>query len=128
MLKLLPDALRGVFRTPATRPHPAVPRQPVPGARGQLRNDMDTCILCGLCSRTCPTGCLSVDKKSGQWRWDPMACIFCGSCVEVCPTGSLSQETAWRVPSLERQMVVMQGVPGGAKHTQDGTGQTDTKE
>ena len=119
MLKLLPDALKGAFRTPATRPHPVVPRQPTPGARGQLCNDMAECILCGLCARACPTQCLAVDKKAGQWRWDPMACIFCGSCVEACPTGSLTQDAAWRAPSSERESVTCQGTPGGKAHKKD---------
>lgn len=120
MLKLLPDALKGAFRTPATRPHPATPRTPAPGARGDLNNDMGTCILCRTCARVCPTGCLTVDKEAAVWRWDPMACVFCGSCVEACPVDSLSQAPAWRPPSSERQEVVLHGVPGVRKSPKGG--------
>ena len=44
MLKLLPEALRALLKAPATLPHPATPRRPPPGARGELHNDMDACI------------------------------------------------------------------------------------
>ncbi len=122
MLKLLPETLRGLLKAPATRPHPARRREPVPGARGQLANDMDQCILCGSCVRACPSGCLGVDKGAGTWTWDPMACVFCGSCVDICPTGSLSQTEAWREPGPERQSVTLRGTPGGKAKPGKGKG------
>ena len=88
---LLPTVLGGLFRRPATRPYPAQARPAYAGARGAIVNDEAACILCGLCARRCPTGCIEVDKKGRLWAHDPFRCVLCGVCTESCPTGSLKQ-------------------------------------
>lgn len=46
------------------------------------------CIKCGICSKVCPTGVLSIDK-TGPNAINEKNCIACGQCVAVCPHGAL---------------------------------------
>ena len=102
VLTFLPQVLQGLFSRPATRRYPTETRQPYAGTRGEIANDPATCILCGLCAKRCPTGCIQVDKQGQLWAHDPFACVLCGWCVEVCPTGSLSQTETRPTPMTER--------------------------
>lgn len=45
----------------------------------------DTCILCGMCARVCPTGCVEV---SDGVETDKTMCTACSACVQNCPTGA----------------------------------------
>ena len=46
---------------------------------------VDTCILCGMCARVCPTGCVEV---SDVVETESEKCIICSACVQNCPTGA----------------------------------------
>ena len=70
-----------------------------------IRN-MDKCIQCGVCVRTCEeiANCHAIDfqKRGIQTFVGPgidrtiehSDCIFCGLCVQNCPTGALVERTA----------------------------------
>ncbi|MFR3273633.1 MAG: 4Fe-4S binding protein [Slackia sp.] len=45
---------------------------------------MDTCILCGICEKRCPTAAISVVKKEGSGP-STVSCVQCGTCVRECP-------------------------------------------
>jgi ferredoxin len=45
----------------------------------------ETCILCGMCARVCPTGCVSVTDSV---ETDKQGCTSCTACVKSCPTGA----------------------------------------
>lgn len=107
MLSMIPVVIRNLFGRIATRPYPRHPRPPFAGARGQLENDAEKCLLCGTCARVCPSQCLTVRKKEGLWEYEPFACVFCGVCVESCPAGSLAQLGRWRPAVRERERVVL---------------------
>lgn len=46
------------------------------------------CIKCGICSKVCPTGVLSIGEN-GPNAGNPNNCLACGQCVAVCPHGAL---------------------------------------
>jgi len=115
MLFMTPTVFRNVFSRPATRNHPFVVREPFAQARGELVNDIDSCIFCGMCERKCPSQCIEVDKDAGLWKYDPFACVYCGVCVEYCPVHCLSQKTMYRAATPEREHVELQGTPPKAK-------------
>ncbi len=71
--------------------------------RGALTLNKDTkgrelCVACELCSRACPTDCITVvpmedddgkgitDRIARVWRWDSVRCLYCGYCQDACPT------------------------------------------
>lgn len=88
--KLGKMTLRSLFGKPATVRYPDETPVRYSALRGHVVNDMDTCILCGLCARSCPVGALSVDRKGGTWQIDPYLCVQCACCVHECPKECLS--------------------------------------
>ena len=72
------------------------------GTRGHVENDMDLCVLCGLCSIKCPTHAITVDKAAKTWSIKPMSCIQCRCCVDNCPKKSLSMGLRFQEPGEEK--------------------------
>ena len=91
--------LHNLFSTPKTR---KVEKQYPEGTRGHVENDMDLCILCGLCSIKCPTHAITVDKNEKTWSIRPMSCIQCRCCVDNCPKKSLSMGLRFQEPGSEK--------------------------
>ena len=72
------------------------------GTRGHVENDMDVCVLCGLCSIKCPTHAITVDKAAKTWSIRPMSCIQCRCCVDNCPKKCLSMALRFQEPGSEK--------------------------
>ncbi len=72
------------------------------GTRGHVENDMDVCVLCGLCSIKCPTHAITVDKAEKTWSIRPMSCIQCRCCVDNCPKKCLSMGLRFQEPGSEK--------------------------
>lgn len=52
---------------------------------GKIANDIDKCILCGLCARACPKEIITVDRKETKtWSIDRDECLQCGLCIDAC--------------------------------------------
>ena len=61
----------------------------------------ELCVACELCSRACPTDCITVipeeddtgrgiaDRVAKVWKVDLVRCLFCGYCEDACPTLAL---------------------------------------
>lgn len=89
--------------------------------------DMDKCILCRRCVRTCidmqEVGVLEAVGRSAQTRIatfldKPLAdvvCINCGQCINRCPTGALhandTSDEVWRAIDDPTKHVVIQTAP-----------------
>ncbi len=60
--------------------------QPIPETKmGKVVNDIEKCILCGLCARKCPQACITVDRKEAKtWSIDRDKCVQCGLCIDAC--------------------------------------------
>jgi predicted molibdopterin-dependent oxidoreductase YjgC len=58
--------------------------------------DMNKCVKCGLCVRTCQeingaeaVKLVSPDSHSEPPVFEESSCVFCGMCVDICPVGAL---------------------------------------
>ncbi len=113
MLKMTSTVLKNLFSKSSTRMYPFEVREPFPLYRGELFNDIDTCIFCKKCAIKCPSQCITVSKNkengTGIWTCDPFACVYCSICVDVCPTKSLHMKPNHRKPSATREMIDMTG-------------------
>ncbi|MBI9019924.1 MAG: iron hydrogenase small subunit [Verrucomicrobia bacterium] len=107
--------------------HPEKPRFKVDRSSHSLVRDMDKCILCRRCIRTCidlqEVGVLEVDKRSDQSKvitfgdkpLGEVVCINCGQCINRCPTGALRAndptEEVWAAIDDPTKHVVIQTAP-----------------
>ena len=91
--------LRSLFKKPATLMYPVVPREWQERTRGSIDIDKETCILCGICSKKCPTGAIEVSRDQRTWAIERMQCIQCGSCVETCPKKCLHMNPLYTAPN-----------------------------
>ena len=105
--KLGKMTLGSLFRKPATVKYPYEKREPYPAMRGHVVNDVELCIMCGMCQRACPAGASTVDRKAGDWTINPYSCIQCASCVHECPKHCLSMDVHCTEPTTEIATVTM---------------------
>lgn len=68
-----------------------VPEKAAPPAKGgagagskKVKCNIDECVYCGLCAKTCPTDAITVDRGEKKWEVSD-ACVGCGACVGKCP-------------------------------------------
>ena len=110
MFKLAKLTLGSLFKKPATVRYPYEKRDiPTlfPDMRGHVVNDVENCIMCGMCARVCPADALTVDRKAGNWTIDPYRCIQCSSCVHECPKKCLSMDVYNTEPTTRLTTVTM---------------------
>ena len=106
-LVYIKQAVANLFKPPVTSEYPLAPKTFCQGVRGRVVNDVSQCILCGMCERSCPSGALTVDRKTGEWRIDPFSCIQCGACVEACPKKCLSMDPHYAMPGLKKTEIIL---------------------
>ena len=99
--KLGKMTLGSLFKKPETVLYPVEKKEAPAGLKGHIVNDVDVCILCGICQRRCPCAAIVVEKPNRKWTIDRFRCVRCGTCVLECPKHCLSMEPGWPAPSKE---------------------------
>jgi NADH-quinone oxidoreductase subunit I len=70
------------------------------------------CVVCGLCSRACPSGCITLagEKPEGakkkaltKYILDFTKCSLCGSCVESCNFNALEFSKEYNLASPRKE-------------------------
>lgn len=100
--------LGSLFKKPETLLYPLEEKPAPAGLKGHIVNDVDRCILCGICARVCPAGALAVDKKARTWAIDPFRCVQCGSCVRACPKACLAMDSAYTPIATAQSCTVLE--------------------
>lgn len=72
------------FSQPIPEPAPKAEGDAPSLTSGKITNDISTCILCGLCSRACPSDCITIDRDAKTWSINRDDCVQCGACIEAC--------------------------------------------
>lgn len=90
LLTFSKTVLGSMVKKPVTVQYPKQEQVRPERLRGHIENDMDVCILCGMCAKRCPALAIAVDRKGGYWQIDPYSCVACGECVIACPKNCLS--------------------------------------
>ncbi len=91
-----------LFKKPETLLYPLETKPAPVGLKGHIVNEVELCILCGICQKTCPAGALTVEKKERTWSIDPFRCVQCGACVRACPKDCLSMDPASTAIATEK--------------------------
>lgn len=84
-------------------------------SRGLIQNEIDQCIGCRECAKSCPVDCFTIESErleETQKEWvslfdvDHSKCLFCGLCVEVCPTNSLTHSKRYEFAATKKEMML----------------------
>lgn len=94
--------LKNLFSKPATTGYPFEPAHYPDRMRGHVEIQIENCISCGLCARSCPPGALKVDRAAGTWTIDRFDCVQCGSCVNACPKKCLTMVPGYTEPAAQK--------------------------
>ena len=92
-------ALKNLISKPATSDYPIKKKEYPERSRGHIEIDIESCIMCSLCQRKCPSGAITVDRKSKTWSIERMGCVQCGLCANSCPKSCLKIVPAYSEPS-----------------------------
>ncbi len=111
IMKFSRFAIKNLFSKPATREYPYVKKEYKERYRGRVAIDIDDCLFCGLCSRKCPSGAITVDRNERTWKIDRMGCVQCANCVEGCPKKCLHMENVYTEPDVTKVEDVFKGKP-----------------
>jgi len=74
-----------------------------------------TCIVCGMCQRNCPSGCISLagEKPEGgkgkvltKYTLDFTKCSLCGICVESCPKDAITFSKEYNLAGFSKEAYV----------------------
>lgn len=96
------QAIKNLFSKPATSNYPFEPKAYPERSRGHVEINIDDCIMCGLCSRKCMSGAITVDRKTKTWSIERMGCVQCSACVNACPKKCLNIVPGYTEPSTEK--------------------------
>ena len=70
------------------------------------------CIVCGMCQKACPSGCITVDgeKREGvkgkvltKYILDFTRCSLCGLCVESCNPNAITFSKDYNLAGLRKE-------------------------
>ncbi|BCL61154.1 NADH-quinone oxidoreductase subunit I [Desulfomarina profundi] len=70
------------------------------------------CIVCGMCQRACPSGCITLTGKKPEgekkkvltsYILDFTRCSLCGSCVESCNFNAIEYSKEYNLASTRRE-------------------------
>lgn len=100
--KLAKMTLGGLFKQPETVQYPAQVKPAPAGLKGHVENNVDECILCGICQKRCPAMAITVEKSARTWSIDVFRCVQCCTCVRECPKGCLRMEPTYAAPSTKK--------------------------
>jgi len=102
VVKIGKVVMRSLFKKPATKMYPVIPNDFTEITRGHVSIIKEDCILCGICSKKCPTNAITVDKQNGTWSIARMQCIQCQCCAWNCPKSCLEMGKEYTAPSTEK--------------------------
>ncbi len=122
MMNFTKTVMKNLFSKPATRNYPAQPKAFFERTRGHVEIRIQDCIFCGLCSRKCPTGAITVERGEKSWSIERFGCIQCGYCVESCPKKCLSMLPPYPTPAAQKPTetyVQPQPEPETVDHTEE---------
>ncbi|HNT98527.1 MAG TPA: 4Fe-4S binding protein [Elusimicrobiales bacterium] len=121
--RALGEAVRQLFRKPATSAYPFAKAKLQPKFRGRIAFEQEKCIGCKMCVRVCPAKAIDIILSAEQpaapapveGQTTPPAkkkfdcimnldrCIYCAQCVEVCPKKALLSTDDFELAQLDRK-------------------------
>jgi ech hydrogenase subunit F len=111
--------LRSLFSKPSTGMYPIRKKPTFAATRGSIENRIGECVFCGICSKKCPTGAITVSRDGKSWEIDRFKCIACGACTAACPKKCLDMKNAYAPPATEKSVDRFVQQPAPPTQTED---------
>lgn len=102
----LPASLKSLLQGAGGAAHPSGDRRPTPPRlRGRVRFDPQSCSLCRVCARVCPSGAIQFGKRPDglEFVLRHDACVFCGLCALHCESKGLHATSDWHLTHLQSE-------------------------
>lgn len=100
---MIPNIVKNLVGSPATKGYPFVAPNYFPGSRGRLQVDLERCVFCGICEWSCPSNAItkhgSKNDPDVTIEYNPFACIYCARCAEMCPSCAIYVHENHTVPA-----------------------------
>jgi NADH-quinone oxidoreductase subunit I len=109
---------RELFKPVVTEQYPYFVPVMTPRYRGHIeliKNEetgAPNCIVCGMCQRACPSGCITLAGKKPEgakkkvltkYILDFTTCSLCGSCVESCNFNAIEYSGEYNLASTNKE-------------------------
>lgn len=99
IMEFTKTVIKNLFSPSVTTTYPKEEKKNYELTRGYIEINIDSCVFCGLCSRKCPTGAITVNRNENSWQIDRLKCIQCGYCIDNCPKKTLIMKNEYIKPS-----------------------------
>lgn len=107
-MALVKEALKQLFRKPATSKYPYEKTEPSDGFRGRPIWEIYKCIGCEVCFNVCPSGAIEIIGKGldAEIRHYVDRCMFCAQCAEICPTNTIRMSKEYELSGFDRSEMI----------------------
>lgn len=108
--------IRHFIKRPVTMHYPDEKWAIPDSFRGLLKCDVEACIACELCEKTCPVSCINIgwkreEGKTGKictkFEVDYNKCMYCGLCTEPCPTNAVFHSHDYENSLISKDNIVI---------------------
>jgi formate hydrogenlyase subunit 6/NADH:ubiquinone oxidoreductase subunit I len=102
---MLSQAVKSLFKKPATINYPLQKANMPAGSRGKLTFDASVCVGCRLCTKDCPSHAIEISPAAeGGFKATVHLdkCIYCGQCADSCRKGALHCTTEFELAAFNR--------------------------
>ena len=109
---ILLEALKSLFKKPATSKYPFEKREIHKSYAGMIAFEQEKCIGCNLCVRNCPANAIKIVKIEDKEKvfgceLSLANCIFCSQCVYSCPKKALSTTSNFELAQIDKSKLTV---------------------
>lgn len=109
------EAVTQLFSKPSCAMYPYVPSEAAAGYRGRIQYDPSKCLGCGMCTRVCAGGAITMTKESVEegekitLTFDLGSCTFCNTCADFCSSKSITLTQDYHMVATKEEDLIVTG-------------------
>lgn len=107
---ILMEAIKSLFKKPATSEYPYKRREIHHSYAGMISFEQKKCIGCQICVRNCPANAIKIIKTADKVFSCELSlanCIFCSQCVFSCPKKALHTTDDFELAQIDKSKLIV---------------------